>query len=390
MKFNTAGDARTYLQEQKILLGSDKDPISKATRVLRVEQAVNGSGLAAPDLATLIPEIDSMKAIANGNTSSAQAKLPLAGSRDQILQTENTRLARKCAELEKRLASDKSVPLREELAKTRAKLAVYTKGRLNESRPSTSSFSQKALIARFKSEQAHSAVVESVLQSVMSGTRLPLAKKTKKAEGAVKRPARLYKLESVTKFLRENGEEAGSESVTWDVTNNLEPEDGETPVATISSDDSSVIYIYAPDETEPYKLVDTENGVYVATSSIVDMVDQAVDKIDPEYLLSSDELEAHLDIDGGAEGGEEMEPDGDEDGEDDDDDGDGEDEGKSSKGESARRRNSLGARRMKESSTKRGGVATIRPRRAATESRKIQESRDRETELHGIPASDWL
>lgn len=398
MKFNTAGDAKTYLQEQKILLGSDKDSIAKATRVLRVEQVINESGLSAPELAKLIPEIDAMKAQANGVTSltesnkSARTAAPVAGSREQILQTENARLANKCAELEKRLGTDKSAGLREELAKARARLAVAGKGK-KESGKTVARFTPvtRVLASRLKSEQAHSAILESVVQSVLTTVVSPVRRK--KAESTAKRPARLYKLESITKFLRESGEEEGSTSVTWDVTNNLEPEDGETPVACISSDDSSVIYIYAPDEAEPYKLVDTENGVYVATSSIVDMVDQAVDKIDPEYLLSSDELEAHLDIDGGAEGGEEMEPDGDEDGAEDGDGADDEPKGEDEpKGKSEGRRLNRRTPRVTESASgRRAATASIRsPRTAVTEARKVAESRSRDTELHGIVASDWI
>jgi hypothetical protein len=401
MKFNTAGDAKTYLQEQRILLGSDKDSIAKATRVLRVEQVINDSGLAAPELAKLIPEIDSMKALANGVTSLTESNkntrtaAPVAGSREQILQAENTRLANKCAALEKRLGTDKTASLREELAKARAQLAIRGAGKKESSKPNIRLTPvSRALSSRLKSEQAHSAILESVVQSVLTTVVAPVRRK--KAESTNKRPARLYKLESITKFLRESGEEEGSTSVTWDVTNNLEPEEGETPVATISSDDSSVIYIYAPDEAEPYKLVDTENGVYVATSSIVDMVDQAVDKIDPEYLLSSDELEAHLDINGGAEGGEEMEPEGDDDpkgakepeGDDDDEPkGEGEDKGKSE----GRRLNRRTPKVTESASGRRAATASIRsPRGTMTESAKVADSRQRETELHGIPASDWL
>lgn len=383
MKFSTAGEARTYLSEQSVLLANDKDQLSKATRILNVERVINESGLPPTDLAKLIPEVESMKSSLAGVTESkVQAK---TNSKESILLTENSRLTAKCRELESRLATDKTKELRLELAKARAKLA---KTNLTES---TSSPKLTELARCLKAERAKSNILGSIVQAMSTTPKTKPAMAKKKAESSarkISRPARFYKLECTTKFLFE-GEEEGSETVTWDVTNNLEPEDkDETPVATISSDDSSVIYIYAPDESEPYKLVDTENGIYVATSSVVDLVDQAVDKIDPEYLLSSDELETHLDLDGGLEGGEEMDDEmGGEDDSEDSTEEEPEDEGKGSAKES--RRFGRNFRKQTPRKESKAAVATIRgkqTKKSVTE----QSEFDRQRELHGIPSGDFI
>ena len=404
MKLNNVGEARQYLGEQKILLAADPDSVAKARRVLAVESVINDCGLPPQDIARLLPEVDEMKSIANG-VKPGVGKTPVTESaqRESVLKTENASLRNRVAELEKlvgRGGDDKK--LREELAVTRAKLA-----RLNKKAESATPVISDATVLRaLKSEQAENEVLKSIIEAT-SGTAVATpTRKTKKrrTESKSGRPTRLYKLESITRFM-EGEEEKGTAKVTWDVTNNLEPENPEdTPVATISSDDSSVIYIYAPDETEPYKLVDTENGVYVATSSVVDLVDQAVDKIDPEYLLSSDELEQHLEIDGGAEGGEEMPDEGGESGDaggaGGEDNGEGiDDEGeggkKESRARSGRRPTHARRPRVTESKSRRpitdGRAATASVRTGAkNESKSLIEAAQRDKELHGIPAGDFI
>lgn len=83
----------------------------------------------------------------------------------------------------------------------------------------------------------------------------------------------------------------------WFVSDNLEPEtEEETPASILTSEDGQVSYIYAPDEENPYKAIDTGNGTFISASSVEDLADKAAEFITSDYALAADEISEFFEV----------------------------------------------------------------------------------------------